>query len=340
MRVLLVGNFLSGAGKGVAYCEDLAIRLRTRGHLVLTTSHEPRRIMRLANMAATVISRRRDYALAHVDVYSGAAFTWAEVVTLILHRLGKPMVLSLHGGALPSFAHRHPQRVRRLLARASAVTAPSLYLCDALRTYRPDIHHLPNGIAVDEYAFLERKKVGPRLVWLRAFHRVYDPDTAVRCLPAVLEVHPAATLTMVGPDKHDGTRKALEHGISALGLADHVRLQDGVPRSRVASILGDADILVNTALVDNTPVSVLEAMACGLCVVSTNVGGIPHLVHDGSDALLVGPGDAPAFSRAILRILADPGLSARLSRNGRRTAEQFDWSVVLPQWDALFRAVS
>ena len=77
-------------------------------------------------------------------------------------------------------------------------------------------------------------------------------------------------------------------------------------------------------------------MACGLCVVSTNVGGIPHLVHDGSNGLLVGPGDAPAFSRAILRILADPGLSSSLSRNGRRTAEQFDWPVVLPQWDALF----
>ena len=209
MRLLLVGNFLSSRGKGASYSEELAVRLRSQGHLVLTTSDQPGRLRRLASMTTTVVRRRGEYAIAHVDVYSGAAFIWAEVVALILHRLGKPTILSLHGGALPSFARRHPQRVRRLLARASAVTAPSRYLCDGLRAYRPDIHLLPNGIAVDEYPFLERQKVGPRLIWLRGFHRVYDPETAVRCLPAVLDVHPEATLTMVGPDKGDGTRRPL-----------------------------------------------------------------------------------------------------------------------------------
>ncbi|MEZ5362585.1 MAG: glycosyltransferase [Bryobacterales bacterium] len=93
---------------------------------------------------------------------------------------------------------------------------------------------------------------------------------------------------------------------------------------------------MNTARIDNSPVSVVEAMAAGLCVVSTRVGGLPLLVEDQVDCLLTPPGDARAIASAALRILHQPGLSARLSLNARRKAERFDWSVIVPQWERLF----
>jgi glycosyltransferase involved in cell wall biosynthesis len=85
---------------------------------------------------------------------------------------------------------------------------------------------------------------------------------------------------------------------------------------------------------------VLEALACGLCIVSTNPGGIPYLLRDGWNALLVNQGDAGAMAAAVRRILTNPGLAESLSQNARRTAEQFDWSVTLPQWDDVFRSVT
>jgi glycosyltransferase involved in cell wall biosynthesis len=91
--------------------------------------------------------------------------------------------------------------------------------------------------------------------------------------------------------------------------------------------------------VDNTPLSILEAMACGLCVVTTRVGGIPYLLRDGHDALLVPTNDSRAMADAVRRVLHEPGLAARLSRNARETVEGFGWQHVLPQWDALFRRV-
>ncbi len=124
-RVLLIGNFLSGSIGTRGVCEELAGRLTASGWSVLTTSSKPGRAARLADMLATVWTRRRDYDVAHIDVYSGAAFFWAESVAFALRRLSKPYVLTLHGGALPDFARQWPARTRHLLQSAAAVTAPS-----------------------------------------------------------------------------------------------------------------------------------------------------------------------------------------------------------------------
>ena len=83
----------------------------------------------------------------------------------------------------------------------------------------------------------------------------------------------------------------------------------------------------------------IEAMANGLCIVTTNVGGIPWLVEDGSEALLVPPDDPEAMCDAILRLLSDPALASALSANARKKAEAFDWSMVLPQWETLYKKV-
>jgi glycosyltransferase involved in cell wall biosynthesis len=110
-----------------------------------------------------------------------------------------------------------------------------------------------------------------------------------------------------------------------------LELPGAVPKQRVPEALAAGDIFLNTTDFDNTPVSVLEAMACGLCIVSTDAGGIRHLLEDGTDALLVPCGDRRAMAAAVFRILREPGLAARLSVNARRKAERFDWSIVMPE---------
>src|SRR5205823_12259494 len=106
-------------------CEDLAERLSTRGWLVITASAKLGRVSRVAAMLLTTWRNRRLYGAAQVDVYSGPAFVWAELVGWLLRRAGHPYVLSLHGGDLPVFGGRRPARVRRLLKSAAAVTTPS-----------------------------------------------------------------------------------------------------------------------------------------------------------------------------------------------------------------------
>jgi glycosyltransferase involved in cell wall biosynthesis len=80
-------------------------------------------------------------------------------------------------------------------------------------------------------------------------------------------------------------------------------------------------------------------MASGLCIVSTNVEGIPYLLEHERDALLVPPNDPEAMASAVRRLLREPTLANHLSRNARAKAKSFGWETILPQWDAIFREI-
>lgn len=338
-RLLIVGNFLSRHGLGRAVGEDLAERLQGRGWQVVTISHQRNRALRLADMLTTALKQRNQYRLALVEVYSGAAFRWAEAVCLALRWLKKPYILWLHGGNLPAFAQKSSGRVSRLLRLAHAVVAPSAYLQEQLRPYRQDILLIPNPLEIERYPFRLRRDLQPSLVWLRAFHAIYRPVMAVEVLRRVKERVPDVHLTMYGPDKGDGSVQEVRRMAQRYGLDDALSLPGGVPKGEVPQVLQQGDIFLNTTDVDNTPVSVMEAMACGLCVASTRVGGIPYLLQHEQDALLVPPADADAMVEAVLRLLREPDLAERLSRSARRKAEAFDWSVVLPPWERLFEEI-
>jgi len=335
--LLAVGNFFRSAGT-VQYCEELARRLEESGHVVIRTSESVARTVRLVDMVATAVRRRREYAVAHVDVFSGRSFVWAEAVTATLRMLGKPVVLTLHGGSLPEFSRRHPGRVRRLLRAADIVTAPSRYLCEALQDLREHIEFVPNAIERSAYLSRVRSPVRPRIVWLRAFHRIYRPEDAPRVLAAVREFHPDALLSMVGSDK-DGSLRSTRKVARDLGVEDAVRFTGRVPKDEVPAVLAEHDVFLNTTSVDNTPVSVMEAMAGGLCVISTAAGGIPYLLDDGRTGLVRPVGDVAGLAAAVVRVLDDPALAASLSESATRAAMAFDWSVVLPRWESLLASV-
>lgn len=334
--VLVIGNFLSRSRTYRSVCEDLAEQLAGRGWAVVTASSQPARLPRLLDMVGTAWRRRYDYDVAQVDVFSGPAFLWAEAVCWTLRRARKPYVLTLHGGNLPRFARRWPGRVRHLLRSAATVTTPSRYLLEAMTPYRADLILLPNPLDLPAYPFQKCAAPRPRLVWLRAFHETYNPAMAARVVALLRPDFPNVTLTMIGPDKGDGSREHVALVAAELGVADCVTLGAGVPKGEVpARLSGGGDIFLNTTNVDNTPVSVLEAMACGLCVVSTNAGGLPYLIEDGSNGLLVPVDDPKRMADAVRRVLTEPGLAERLSRGARATAEGCDWGSLLPRWEHL-----
>lgn len=355
----MVSTFLSHKDGSHSVAKDLANRLRTEAEAILCVSSQRSGLMRSLDILATSLLKRRDYDVAIVGLYSGRAFLWGEAVSWLLEKLGRPFVISLHGGALPEFAKQHPQRMANTLNKAAAVTAPSRYLAELMRPYRDDIQLLPNPIEVGRYEFRLRSQAQPKLIWLRSFHQIYNPALAVKVAARLREEFPELSLTMIGPDKGDGSWQRTEQAARLLfsstknheentkktqdgsfplrdascDLVDEpVLFPGGIANSEIPQWLNRGDIFINTTNVDNTPVSVIEAMACGLLIVSTNVGGLPYLLEDGEDALLVPPNDPEAMAAAVRRVLTESGLAERLSRNARRKAESFDWSNVLPMW--------
>jgi glycosyltransferase involved in cell wall biosynthesis len=338
--LLLVANFLSATGGSRSVMEDLAERLRKAEYDLVTTSPYRSGWVRGAHMVAMAIIRRRDYKVTVVDLYSGRAFLWAEGVCRALRMIGKTYVLTLRGGNLPTFAKRRSGRVRRLLRSAAAVTTPSHYLLEQMKPYGDSLRLLPNPLDLNVYPFRLRERPQCTLTWLRAFHATYNPWLAPRVVALLAQDFSDVHLTMVGPDKGDGSLQRTMQVALELSVTDRVAFPGGVFKTEVPHWLNKADIFLNTTNVDNTPISVLEAMACGLCVVSTNAGGIPYLLEHEHDALLVPPDDPEAMAAAVRRLLTEPGLADRISRNARQKVEQFDWSIILPQWETLLIGVA
>lgn len=340
MNILLLGSYLPGSKGSLAIGESLAQALSEAGLDIHLASRQPIKVLRLLDMLQTIWHLRKKMDLTLVEIYSGPAFFWAEACCSLLNWLHKPFILTLHGGNLPAFAQQHPWRVRRLLRSAAAVTAPSPYLQQSLEAIRADILWIPNPLYLKNYTFRERTLPETRLVWLRAFHQIYNPSLAVKSLALLLSYHPAIHLWMVGPDKGDGSLQETQILAQELGVQNHVEFLRAVLKTQVPAILGRGDIFLNTTNYDNTPMSVLEAMACGLSVVSTNVGGIPYLLEHEVDSLLVEPDHPEQMAQAVQRLLSEPELSTRLAQNARRKVEKFDWELILPRWLDLIEKTS
>lgn len=331
-RVLMVSNFLAPKHGSRAVQQDIRERLEAQGYSITAASSYRSGLARGSHMVLAALTRRGSYDIALVDVYSNRAFRWAEAVSRTLVLLKKPFVFVLHGGNLPHFAARAPERVSRCLNRAAAVVAPSRYLQEQMRPYHAGIGLIPNGVNLGRYSFRQRRECAPRLMWLRALHHTYNPAMAVRVVAGLATQFPDAHVTLVGPDKMDGAETEVRRLADELGVSGRVSLPGAVEKDDVPLWMAKGDIFLNTTNTDNTPVSVLEAMACGLPVVSTNAGGLPYLLEDGHDALLVPSGDDRGMAEAVRRLLMDPELAARLSTNAREKVEGFDWSAVIPQW--------
>jgi len=318
---------------------DLGDELSRAGWQVVTVPEPADRPRRMRDVLATAFRERRGYDVAQVDVCHGREFLAAELVGTGLRLLRKPFVLTLHGGRLPEFAARWPRRVRCLLAAARAVTVPSRHVADQMRAYREDLRIVPNALDLGAYEFRLRQSPQPRLVWLRAFREVHNPCLAVHVLAALAKEQSEVRLTMLGPDKGDRSRQRTEQLAEVLGVTGRLLLPGTAADGDAVTALQSGDVFLNTTNADNTAISLIEAMACGLCVVSTDVSALPCRLENEREALLVPADDPAAMTAAVRRVLRDQKLADRLSRNARAKAGEYAWSVVLPQWEEILATV-
>ena len=161
--------------------------------------------------------------------------------------------------------------------------------------------------------------------------RQKDPTTLLEAARRVVDSRPDARLVVVG----DGPMRAdVEQLIDELDLRPHVSLLG--PRTDVAALLPGFDAFVLSSLWEGLPRVVIEAMAVGVPVVATDVGGIDEAVTDGVSGLLATAGDAEALAGAVLRVFDEPGLAHRLRGAAGERVGEFDIGVMADQLDDLY----
>ena len=333
IRLLYLGNQLAKQGFNKTTIETLGLRLEQDGFFVTYASNKKAFPIRMLHMLLHVVWNHHQVHYILIDTYSTKAFWYAFFCSQLARILNMKYIPILHGGNLPSRLKNSPKSAQLLFANAYRNVSPSGYLQHEFEQAGfSNVLHIPNAIEIEKYNFTPQTTAVPKLLWVRAFATIYNPKMAVSVLSQLQQTHPNATLTMVGPDK-DGSMIATKAFAKKLGV--QVEFTGLLQQEEWWQLAAEHTIFINTTHFDNTPVSVMEAMALGLPVVSTNVGGIPYLLTDKETALLVADNDVAQMTTALLAVIANKENTVRMIQNARSLIEQMDWNVVKKQWVSL-----
>ena len=284
----------------------------------------------LARFLAAAARRQAD--LVHIHAAMRGSFWRKGLFASIARAFGIPVLLHLHGsemklfyGSLPGWAQR---LAPRHLERATAVLVLSQSWRDFILTIAPraTVIVVPNYVAVPPLPDPAARVPGEVLF----LGLVGDRKGVFDLVPAfarVVSAHPGARLVIGG----NGEIARAQAAIDAAGLNAAVQLAGWIEGADKEALLARASVYVLPSHNEGLPMSVLEAMARGVPVVTTRVGGIPELVTDGVDGVLIDAGDRQALADGIGALLADDDYRARVAAAGRARIEtHYSDRAVLP----------
>lgn len=277
---------------------------------------------------------------AHLAAYWG--FYLPLVVSLVVGRLrGLPVIVTCHSGHAVHFVPRHRRWVCWLLRQVDAIITLSRFTGRIYEDLGLQTVDIPNVVDLERFSSRDRSPAvderadGPRLLWVKYFTPVGAPDHMVRVFARVHRSCSSAKLTMVGWGELLETTRA-----QARDLEVPIEFTGFVPFERIEQYYRRADIFVYTSRFDNQPNALLEASACGLPMVATAVGGIPCMVEDGVNAVLVPFDDEEAFAGAVTGLIRDPERARRLGRAAAENAQHYTWPAVRKQLGTLYWLVA
>lgn len=351
-NVCLVGPLPPPSGGMANQCEQLSRLLREDGFdVVVVRTNAPYRPawvgrlpvlragFRLLPYVAALVRACGRGRVVHVFANSGWAwYLFATPAIWIAKLRGARVVVNYRGGnAERFFAATSPLALRTLKA-ADALVTPSGFLARVFKALGVEAEIVPNIVDLTRFRSDVLRPGGdaPHLIVTRNLEPIYDIPCAIRAFGKICERFPRARLSVAGTGPE---RDALVRLSGELGLSDRIRFTGRIPNGEIAALYASADCMLNPSRVDNMPISILEALASGVPVVSTDAGGIPDMVENGVSAMLVPVGDADAMAERAIAVLEHAATAEALRDEGLRRAKEFDWSIIRDRWLGIYRRV-
>lgn len=340
MKILYIGNVLSEHGFTPTNIETLGPLLEGEGYDVTYSSTYKNLLLRFTDMFISIIKNSKNTDVVLIDTYTGLAFYYAFMTSVLCKILNLKYIPILHGGGFPLRIKNSPKMTSYFLNNSFKNIVISGYLEKSLEEKGiSNVQLIPNNIELNLYKFKHRKKLRPNLLWVRAFHEIYNAPLALKLVHKLKEDFPDVKLTMVGPDK-DGTMEICKNLSKELNIDKNVNFTGKLSKEDWRNLAQDHDIFINTTNVDNLPVSVIEALALGLVTISTNVGGIPFLIEDNINGFLVNPDSLDEMYKKIILVLENDEISERISLTARNSVQKFDWANIREDWDLLLKDIN
>lgn len=334
--IIQIGQFLSQHGYTPTMAEEFNNNLSLR-YPIRYASSKRNLLLRMLDMIYTIIRHSRRANIVIIHSFSSLAFYYTLFCALLCRLLGLPYITIIHGGNFPHRMKTNPRLCALVFNHSVINVCPSLFLMERLKPYGYKTSYIPNFININESPFKLREHFDLKLLWVRSFDAIYNPEMAIDVLAILKQRYPEKEirLAMIGPDKDGSAQRTLDKA-KAMGVDHLLEITGKLTKKEWKTKAADFDLFINTTNIDNNPVSVIETMGLGLPIVSTEVGGIPFLIAHGVNGFMVPANDPVAMANQLIAIIENPGLGMRVAETARREVEKLDWAVLKEKWFELF----
>jgi glycosyltransferase involved in cell wall biosynthesis len=281
---------------------------------------------------AMLAARVPKYDVIHIFSASYLSFVIAPTPAILASKLyRKKIVLNYHSGEARDHLRRWKTAIKTINL-VDEIAVPSGYLVDVFAEFGLKGRAIFNFVDTDIFHFRERRPLRPVFLQNRNLEPLYNVGCVLRAFAIIERRYPEARLIVAG----DGSqRAALESLARELEIAN-VEFIGRVAPEKMAELYDAADIFLNGSEIDNMPISLIESFASGLPVVTTDAGGIPHIVTDKETGLVVKRGDYRAMASCAIRLLEDPELASKIAVGARQQCRKYRWESVRSEWLKLY----
>ncbi|MBN2013927.1 MAG: glycosyltransferase family 4 protein [Candidatus Altiarchaeota archaeon] len=323
VKIGLIANY--GSAGGISSQVDLLNKnLRLENFEVTLISTRSNLFLKPFVLIYTIL-KSRECDVLHIHGCSWFGFLPVAMGVLAGKLLRKKIVITYHGGEVSDFLDRFMFVCKPILFIAKKITVPSQYLKSVFDERGINVDVVPNILDIENFPYCKRKQIRPKLLIVKHLEQVYNIKMGIMAFGIVKNNFPDAELKIVGSGSQENKLRAL---VKELGLNDSVCFLGVIDHNKIAGIYKESDIFLNCSIFESFGMVLLEAMASGLPVVSTNVGGIPSIIEDRVNGFLVEPDDYQGMAKSIISLLENQEIVNRVVINGRQKSEEHTWEGI------------
>jgi glycosyltransferase involved in cell wall biosynthesis len=272
--------------------------------------------------------------VVHVFSSGTTSYIISTLPTFFIAKLfGKKTILHYHTGEAEAHLKSWKLTAKPTMKRFDKIVVPSQFLVDVFAKFDLKATAIFNFVEGERFAFRERNPLKPVFLSNRNFEAHYRVGDVLRAFRLIQNQFPEARLLIAGGGSEE---KKLKRLVEELKL-ENAEFLGRIENEEMPKIYDKADIYLNSSVVDNMPLSIIEAFSCGLAVASTDAGGIPYICENGETALLVGKNDYENLAREAVRLLDDNELARKITSNARRECVKYSPENVRGEWLELYQ---
>ena len=333
-KVLILGTGVENDGRNNDLSETIYRLLKEKNWTV--GFPEPLQRAGYVGFGRKLVSTLPRYEVVHFHVDAFRTFIKKIVPSLILSKFfGRKIVLSFTSAEIEFYLDRWGKVLRPVVLLADIILVPSNYTAEILNRYGFKAETVPHCIDTRRFTFRTRRELQPRILVNRTLELKNNIPCALQAFRLVKQKYPRVELVIAGEGP---LRRELENIVRADNL-NGVYVTGWVTPEKMTGLLNDVDLFLNPSTIDDFPISIFEAQASGLPVITTDAGGILEMVSDRVNALVTPINNPGEVAQRIIELVENPALTERLSYQGRYNAEKYDWANYTDRLGRLYRGL-